>query len=333
MAEIAIYHPFIDLADSRLLKTCVLYWDEIRTIVPESMRTPYDSHASKEAFEAGVLQPRFVSPDAPEVVQTGEEFLADAESSAIRGSVKDAAKKLRLHRDKLPRLHPQKLSEKVRQALFSTDAVDADGFLRVTDGFGSAYMSRLAAVIGEADGTLPVTDDQSSHDVVVDRYVEESRAPSLREAESKLAKLSIQAVQIHPDTPLRDVVSFREKHRDELERYRRAIRKLARETAAIGDRKQFEQELGRIVNDEIQPALGELKAKIAEHHLGFGLGVFDVVQACLFGMVGSSVGGLKWGCAGAAVSLAITIGKSRGEIRGVRREHPYSYLLSATRDL
>lgn len=333
MADVAIYHPFIDLADARLLRTCVLYWDEIRTIVPESMRHPYDSPASKEAFEAGVLRPRFVSPDSPEVIQTGEEFLADAESSAIKASAKDAVKNLRLHHDKLPRLHPGKFSEKVRRSLFSTDAMDADGFLRVTDGFGNAYMSRLATVIGEADGTTPLTDDQLSHKVVIDRYVEESDAPSLREAESTLARLSIQAIQIHADTPLRDVVSFRDKHRAELERYRRAIRKLARETAAIRDRAQFEHELGRIVDEEIQPGLDELKAKITEHHIGFGLCVFDMVQACLIGIAGSTAGGIPLGSAATAVSLAIAMGRSRRELSGVQREHPFSYLLTATRDL
>lgn len=333
MAEIAIYHPFIDLADPGLLKTSVLYWDEIRTIVPASMRDPYGSVASREAFEAGVLRPRFVSPDAPEVVQTGEEFMADEGRRAIRDSARDAANKMRLHRDKLPRLHPGKLSEKVRQALFSTDTVDADGFLRVTDGFGSAYMSRLASVIGEADGMTPVTDDESSHDVVVDRYVEESDTPSIRKAESKLAKLSIQAIQIHPDTPLHNVISFREKHRDELERYRRAVRKLARDTAAIRERSQFELELRRIVNDEIQPSLEELKAKIAEHRLGFGLCVFDIAQACLIGMVGSSVSGILLGGVGTVASLTIAVCKSRREIRGAQREHPFGYLLSARYDL
>lgn len=333
MAEIAIYHPFIDLADSRLLRTCVLYWDEIRTIVPESMGDPYDSPASKEAFEAGVLRPRYVSPDAPEVIQTGEEFLADAERSAIRGSANDAVKKLRLHRDKLPQLHPGKLSEKVRQTLFATDTVDADGFLRVTAGFGSAYMSRLATVIGEANGTIPLTDSQSSHKVVVDRYVEEWETPSIHEAESKLAKLSIQAIQIHRDTPLHDVLTFREKHRDELERYRRAIRKLAREAGAIRDRTQFERELGRIVNHEIQPSLEELKRKIKEQRLAFGLTALDMTQACLVGVAASGFGGVPLGTLGAVVSLTIAAYKTRRGIREAQRDNPLGYLLSATRDL
>jgi len=333
MTETAIYHPFIDLADARLLRTCVLYWDEIRTIVPKSIKDPYHNPVSKEAFDVGLLRQRYVTPDAPEVIKTGEEFLADAHNSAIKDTAEGAIKNLQLHRDKLPRLHPDKLSERVRSALFSKKAEDPNGFLRVTNGFGGAYMSRLATVISEADGTTPITDDQLSHDVVVDRYVDESPPPSLQQAESQLARLSVRAIQIDPATPLRSLVTFRERHRGELERYRRAIRKLARETAAIKDPKHFEHEIRRIVDEEIGPGAEELKAKFAEHSIGFGLCIFDIAQACLISMVGSSVGGITLGGAAAAVSVTIAGFRSRREITSLQRDHPFSYLFSAQGEL
>ena len=31
----ALYYPFIDIQNEKWLKTALLYWDEIRTIVPE----------------------------------------------------------------------------------------------------------------------------------------------------------------------------------------------------------------------------------------------------------------------------------------------------------
>lgn len=37
----ALYYPFIDIQNSDWLKTAVLFWDCISTIVPESHQHPY----------------------------------------------------------------------------------------------------------------------------------------------------------------------------------------------------------------------------------------------------------------------------------------------------
>lgn len=36
----ALYYPTIDIEDSEWMKTAILFWDEINTIVPESQPAP-----------------------------------------------------------------------------------------------------------------------------------------------------------------------------------------------------------------------------------------------------------------------------------------------------
>lgn len=63
----ALYYPWIDIADDNWLKTAILYWDEISTIVPESIENPYENEATKIAQEANILKPLRVNSYMREV--------------------------------------------------------------------------------------------------------------------------------------------------------------------------------------------------------------------------------------------------------------------------
>ena len=43
----ALYYPTIDIQNENWLKTAILFWDEINTIVPESIREPYQLDSTK----------------------------------------------------------------------------------------------------------------------------------------------------------------------------------------------------------------------------------------------------------------------------------------------
>ncbi len=63
----ALYYPWIDIKDEGWLKSAILYWEKIQTIVPASVEQPYDTRTAKEFHYEGLLVPLHVKPDMKEV--------------------------------------------------------------------------------------------------------------------------------------------------------------------------------------------------------------------------------------------------------------------------
>lgn len=43
----ALYYPTIDIPEEGWLKSAILYWDEIQTIVPSSFQNPYSNRTTQ----------------------------------------------------------------------------------------------------------------------------------------------------------------------------------------------------------------------------------------------------------------------------------------------
>ncbi|MEO6889445.1 MAG: hypothetical protein ABI456_09165 [Ktedonobacteraceae bacterium] len=56
----ALYYPTIDIIDEAWLKTAMLYWNQILTIVPASIQHPYNTHTSRAFQDAKVLIPYYI---------------------------------------------------------------------------------------------------------------------------------------------------------------------------------------------------------------------------------------------------------------------------------
>lgn len=333
MSEIAIYHPLIDPDDAELLKTAALYWDGLRTIVPGSMRDPYQSPSSAEALREGFLKPRYVSPECAEVVKASNEFASDIDSPAIRADVRRARNTAGSCPGRFQSLHGEKLSARLKAALFAGASAQPDGFYRVAEGFGNPYMSRLASVVAEADKASPLTNISTSQDVVVDRHAEVLGSKAAQTAEGELARLTLQAVGIRPDVPLVEVLRFRNTHRDELDSLRRQIRRLCRSLTKQDSVQHLQRDLQALVEDEIRPGLDELRARLHEHGIAFGVSSLDIVQASIVGLLGSGVSDWLYGVAGGVLSLAISACRARRERQRLLDEDPLSYLLAAQSQL
>ena len=46
----ALFYPWIDIQDEAWLKTSLLYWDSIRTIVPESIDASYSTETGRNLY-------------------------------------------------------------------------------------------------------------------------------------------------------------------------------------------------------------------------------------------------------------------------------------------
>ncbi|MBI1745289.1 MAG: hypothetical protein HYR55_01725 [Acidobacteria bacterium] len=69
----ALFYPWIDLRDEAWLKTSLLYWDSVRTIVPESVDAPYSTDTGRALEAAGFLVPLRIHSGMDET----EELTAD----------------------------------------------------------------------------------------------------------------------------------------------------------------------------------------------------------------------------------------------------------------
>ena len=47
----ALYYPHIDIHDPMWLRSAILFWDEIQTIVPSAIANPYESEDTRICFE------------------------------------------------------------------------------------------------------------------------------------------------------------------------------------------------------------------------------------------------------------------------------------------
>lgn len=331
MATNALYYPWIDPPNRVTLNTSVLYWDRLSTIVPASIREPYENQWTKVAQDMGFLRPRFVDPDCPEVQQASEEFEEDFDRKAITSDMRNARRHSRLHPDKMAHsLHPMKVSDDLRQRLWGKKRPDDDGFYRIAGGYASAYMSRLAAVVSESDELAPCTDRRLSRDVVVDRFASRGQGDVVSQNEAMLASLSIKSIRISPRTPFTRLIRFRDEHYDELVRYRRAVHTLARQAVGISEGKFRAKELERIAKEEFNPAHEVVGARLHEAGFDFGL---TVLQVSIAAAVGYTASGFKshWAAAGGAlVGLAFSVVKWRLAKEKAHKE-PLTYLANLRR--
>ena len=146
----ALFYPTIEINDENWLKSTLLFWDEIRTIVPESIHSPYNNRTTSILSEREILKPETVNPDHHIVRELSEnmlEFLNTEEGFQLLTSSSPIS---RLHKDKMSqihsekfgermerllRMHPSKMSHELRYIL--EDAMD-DGFLLVNSSFASS---------------------------------------------------------------------------------------------------------------------------------------------------------------------------------------------------
>ncbi len=83
----ALYYPSIDIDNDRWLKSTLLYWDEINTIVPYSFKKFYYNETAMKLADLGVLRPYKMVPSSRVAKKTSIDFvkyLSTAEGKSIR---------------------------------------------------------------------------------------------------------------------------------------------------------------------------------------------------------------------------------------------------------
>lgn len=369
----ALYYPWIDVRDEAWLKTALLYWDSVRTIVPESIDVPYSTDTGRALQDAEFLVPLRVHSGMDEIEELAGDvltYLGTGEGAELLIAT-PGGRRRDIHVEKLPHelgrladIHPEKLPHEIRHLLHDFAAPSGRGgdWLRVDEKFANFYMTLLASRLAERVGARLLTSLAAADRLAVTarfdaqlnglipwgmhprwRHWREYEAFGPRHrmprhlAPGMLANLAIERIGIAPDTPIDRLIEFREKHRDELAQFRTKVEQLASSVEADLTAEALRQRVSELYTDEVVPAITNLKAALNGRRIkSLGDGLLKVG----FLSAGSStmlvVAGLAVPTAllaGAGISLIATGAMYNVDKRESLRANPFAYLLSVEREL
>jgi hypothetical protein len=292
--DTALYFPYMRVPQSGWFTRVLLYWEQSATIVPRSMhsRNEYVDQYMRDLAEAKLL--RLLPPWPSGNVHSGDfarTFLSlvDARESNAPGAT--------------ARIHTAKMSYQLFRALekrgLARDCGDVEWW-EVETGTANLFMAYLASVMSAAEpGMLPVTDLPVAIDTLTGR----------RDSRSQLAAFRYEVVMEAlpaPSAPvaLSELVDFKEKNAQRLQRCRRFLDGKLAELAAIED--DYVREIRRAaLMQEIEDEVANLKEQMTKRNWPrvVLVGVGGVVASGLAGAAALAAGGTPL-----AVGLGVAAG-------------------------
>lgn len=353
----ALYYPWIDIRDDSWLKTALLYWDTVQTIVPESMAQPYSSSVACALQEKGFLLPLRVNSDMDEIQDLAEAAVAYLETTkggelqallTERRGPRRLLEKERLKKRGLTGLYPEKLAWQIRHMLPQYGAIlGREGEpMKVDTAFVTYYMTLLATRLSERIGAALLTPLSAAEQLAVSARLDSQLAVKSRGhrpwgprrwlppvlAQGMLAHLAIERISIDPDTPIDRLLEFREQHHDELARFRIKVEELMADVTSDLPLEALRQKVLDTYNNEVTPAISDLKNALAGRRIRWlGEGLLRIT----FLSAGSSSMLLAAGLsvptallAGAGLSLIVSGAIYNSDRAESLRANPFTYLLT-----
>lgn len=349
----ALYYPTIDIEDENWLRTAVLFWDEINTIVPHSIQDPYQNNSTIYLSDVGFLKPITINPDSP-IVKSLEHITINHFTTNEANLVLQSpdSENFAIHQDKLPRkaerlfrLHPEKMAREV-QDMLNEIATREDRWFYVHSGFAHFYMTLLANTICEQKSIALLTGNDISSKLSEKVRLDNQRPlqrkrPMLFDnqfpfnlSQALMSNLVIQGIEISEGSTLEDLIKFKEKHPDELGKFRVEIARLVK--GVDEEVESFEaliQRVNNIYQNEFLPAYSDLKESLKGAKIKFISK--DAIRISFFSTGSTSIPMSLLGMsvphaliAGVGVSLVASVVNYNVEKQNILRSSPYSYLLS-----
>ena len=364
----ALYYPWIDVPDEAWLKTALLYWDSVRTIVPKSIVAPYSTGTGRALYEEEFLVPLRVDSDMEEIQGLAvdvQRYLESAEGAELliagHADPRDDihVEKLQPELRWLADVNSEKLPYKIHNRLreLTANSERGDDWFRVNESFTNYYMTLLASRLAERVGAQLLTSLAAadrlavsarfdaelngvipwrSHSREYDAFGRRRRMPR-QLAPGMLANLAIERIAVAPDTPIDRLIKFREKHRDELALFRTKVEKIASSIESDLTAEALRQHVSDLYTNEVVPAIANLKASLEGRKIKW---FADGLLKIGFLSAGSSsmlvVAGLEVPMAllaGAGISLIATGAMYNVDKKESLQSNPFSYLLSVERKL
>jgi len=347
VSSCALYYPTIDICDEVWLKNAYLFWDGIRTIVPQSLEgKAYHNNTSQFLEGEGYLQPILVNPSESVVMNLVSKVKRYAKS---KEGIACLNQKVSFNDDSNPYsddraafyLHSEKLPLVVQEML--EDKVGNDGWVRVSGNFANFYMTLLANDIANRKSLTLLTDTPTLANLTT-KYSVNSFKPYLRAGvsasatcQSMLIRMIIDGIKIDPLTSIYDLRSFKEHHRDELNNFRNGLDEITSLNVPDGiDYEGVVQAVGDIYERKVKLAYNDLKAALKGAHINFLSDVSSLLYTGITTVVLDTLTNLSKPMqllTGAGIYVAAKSIKDYTNKRNLKRACKMSYLLSIDKEL
>jgi hypothetical protein len=362
----ALYYPWIQVRDVGWLKNAVLCWDVVSTIVPRGLKNPYTSDDERALADEGWLVPCVLSHhDQPCVRRASQgtanllgnrEFRLQLQSAnafsdwGTRGFDKllepIAYDKMEIDLEILLK----------RRGLFV--AGGSDSWPRVNRTVFEVHMTHLAHSLAEDKNLALVTDDHGLSPISDSLAAGHALPASFRSgpltvplrsvarsydgydyrrlASGALSRYVLSTVGVTAETPVKDIIKFRQRHEGELARLRGELDNLS--TGIDADYptgEAFEQAVIDVFNNRIRPALKDLERAKRSARLSL---VDHVISGAMISTPGAvTLSSPSLSPAGKVIAAVAVSGlawtsvrvKYAVERRKERSKDPYSFVLAA----
>lgn len=346
----ALYYPSIDIYNEAWLKTAILFWDSIQTIVPESLTNPYENKASLELFNEGILKPYYVNSYMEEVKDLENDIYNYVNSvegavtlleSHIDSTSKCDYLELLLYLDHDMSKGPfqyigfGKLPYNLIHKICDLDSyISKNGSAKVHQNFFNYYMTLLANSICNKNNLALLTDS-----VIIDNFSKKIQKNNLSDNDNHnieykicvMYKVIMDSVQIDPSTPMKKILSYKEKREDELNLFREEISNLIRISSPEINIKDFENKLSETYRNKIELAMQNIEKTLHDERIAF---IKNHIASYIFGgiiptLITSDLNFYKTIYLGASYGAAITMSaiSYKNTMKISERKEPFSYLL------
>lgn len=237
MAQTILYYPEINIKNDTWLKTAILYWDEVSSIVPYKNYGDLSPELlylqNLGIYSAVYPQELFYSKFAEDFCNAIVKRISAYERSISKASHDTQNKRVPIHKDKIyaPALHTLIHYEKLPESLlpffkdkrFIND-YNLDGWMEIDSKIAQIYMKTLAEYsIKCSDKDIVLGTDTATHSREI--Y---SGAYNRSDLQTQCCKINIQNCLPQPSTDVsyEDILNFKDRRKDELYAFRAKIREL-----------------------------------------------------------------------------------------------------------
>lgn len=345
----ALYYPFIDINDPRWLRTAILFWDEIRTIVPTAIEDPYVNPETRLLQDEGLLAPLACDLRGELLEELGRRVLkyvedptlSHRELASVTGASRDGPRrpprlpKSAVGRVARQRLHASKMSMALRERFTGVEQ-DDEGFLLLDGPFAAFYMSALATRLARDTGMVALSDDGGAFALQLDTMLDDVASESPIAAGGLLMSVVFESLALDASTPLQQVVRFRRDNERRLQALAVKLEELSGRIGSAEDPRELREKAGRYYRRTVRPDVENLKDSLHDAGIAAAWAGFrnTVTLSAAAGTALNSM--LDWPShillgAGAFLTVADIGVQTHLAGRKLRRESPYSYLLDVER--
>jgi len=308
------------------------------------MKQPYKDKTALILHDRGILNPLFVYSEMPEILQLSDEvitYMDSPEGKDLLSAPKKSRRRVKLAASKgsvrlLSRINENKLADKLKR-LAEKPPSSLNGWLEVDERFANYYMTLLATRLSDNRGFGLLSEiepvERFAQAAKLDSHISENQKLPKDLAQGMLANLTIKRIEVDPETPVENLLKFRERYSDELGFFRTKIAELTSGIESDGPPLKLTQRISDIYTNEYIPGLNDLKQALRGRRIKFA--VESIMKVAFFSVSATSLP-LTLGIplahalfAGAAVSLTACAVTYNSEKRDKISQSPYSYLLKA----